>query len=494
MRKRKAATQPEDTRRRVAQTSVRPNTHQDASDFSRTSASARYAEARQKRSRKGALRTFLIVLLAFVLVGGTVAFAYVNNIAGRLSEGIDAVLRGSLTEVEGGEPFYMLLVGVDKNQDRVNSEEYGEEQSAYRTDSILLARVDPTEKKVTLVSIHRDTLVDLGSNGKQKINAAYSIGGAAYTVEVVSEFAGVPISHYAEIDFDQFCAVVDTIGGIDVNVAVDVYDPEYTGADIKAGEQTLNGDQALQLCRARHAYDNYGDGDLYRAANQRMVIGAILKKILTLDAGTMASTISTIADSVSTDLSLTEILSLANTFKDFNLDTDLMSGMEPTNSKYVNDTWYEICDTTAWQTMMMRVNQGLSPYSDESEDPTAEVLGTTGTTNNGSSDDEAATTTSADSSNTDYSGTVEVLNGAGVNGLAGRISSTLSNYGFDTYAGNADSLDYSSTHIIYVGTENQAKANAVADILGLDTIQADDGTYDGEAEVVVVLGADMADN
>lgn len=487
MPRRRSATQPEEASNNFSYRKVAaPNARQDANGYSRSSA-GRYADARQSRKRKSVLRVFLIVLVSIFVIGGTAAFAYVSNISSRLSEGIDAALRGQLTEVEGGDPFYMLLIGIDKSWDRVESSEYGSESSAYRTDSIILARIDPTELKVTLVSIHRDTLVDLGKNGKEKINAAYSIGGAAYTVEVISEFAGVPISHYAEIDFDQFVSVVDTLGGIDVNVAIDCIDPDYTGANIKAGQQTLNGEQALQLCRARHAYDDLGDGDVYRAANQRMVIGAILKKILKSDAATMTSTVATLADSVSTDLSISDILSLANSFRAFDLDNDLMSGMEPTNSKYVNDTWYEICDTTAWQKMMTRVNQGLSPYDDAGEDPTGGII-----------DSANTASTSGSSSNTttgsDYSGTVEVLNGAGIKGLAGRVASTLSDQGFDTSSDNADSMDYTKTRIIYVGSANQAKANAVADILGLSNVVADDGTYAGEAEVVVVLGADMANS
>lgn len=487
---RKSAPQTEEAPRKTARTrTTSPSVTNDAANYSRSSASARYADARHSRKRKSALRVFLIVVLSFVVVGGTVAFAYVSNISSRLSEGIDSALRGQLTDTVGGDPFYMLLIGVDKDEGRVNSAEYGADSSNYRTDSILLARIDPTEAKVTLVSIHRDTLVNLGSNGTEKINAAYSIGGAAYTVEVISEFAGVPISHYAEVDIDQFISIVDVIGGIEVNVAIDCIDPNYTGANIKAGYQTLDGDNALKLCRARHAYDDLGDGDVYRAANQRMVIGAIIKKVLQSDAATMASTITTMAESVSTDLSITEILSLASSFRNFNLDTDLMSGMEPTNSKYVNDTWYEICDTNAWQEMMVRVNQGLSPYSSESQDPTGGVLDATDVSNDSS--DSADTTSSVEA---DYSGTVEVLNGAGIDGLAGRIASTLSNQGFNTWSDNADSIDYSTTRIIYVGSENQAKAKAVADVLGLTNVVADDGTYAGEAEVVVVVGADMANN
>lgn len=480
--------------------------------YSRTSLD-HYASARTKRKAKGAVRAVVITIIAVLALGCTVAFAYFSNISSKLNEGIDSALRGQLTETASGDPFYMLLIGIDKSWDRAESAEYGADDAAYRTDSILLARVDPSNKQVTLVSIHRDTLVDFGSDGgKQKINAAYSIGaakkdkgedtsGAAYTVETISKFAGVPITHYAEIDFDQFVSVVDTIGGIDVNVPVDVIDPKFTGANIKAGQQTINGEQALQLCRARHAYDKYGDGDVYRAANQRMVIGAILKKVLASDPATITNTVNTLAGSVSTDLSIQDILSLATTFRGFDMNTNMYSGMEPTNSKVINGIWYEICDTKAWQKMMTRVNQGLSPYESESEDSALGVAGAGTATKNADGSTGAATSASTTGSSasdssaaTDHSGTVEVLNGAGVNGLAGRVASSLSKQGFDTKAATADSYDYSTTRIIYVGDENKAKAQAVAESLGLSNVRADDGTYSGEADVVVVLGQDMANN
>ena len=480
--------------------------------YSRTSLD-HYASARTKRKAKGAVRAVVITIIAVLALGCTVAFAYFSSISSKLNEGIDSALRGQLTETASGDPFYMLLIGIDKSWDRAESAEYGADDAAYRTDSILLARVDPSNKQVTLVSIHRDTLVDFGSDGgKQKINAAYSIGaakkdkgedtsGAAYTVETISKFAGVPITHYAEIDFDQFVSVVDTIGGIDVNVPVDVIDPKFTGANIKAGQQTINGEQALQLCRARHAYDKYGDGDVYRAANQRMVIGAILKKVLASDPATITNTVNTLAGSVSTDLSIQDILSLATTFRGFDMNTNMYSGMEPTNSKVINGIWYEICDTKAWQKMMTRVNKGLSPYESESEDSALGVAGAGTATKNADGSTGAATSASTTGSSasdssaaTDHSGTVEVLNGAGVNGLAGRVASSLSKQGFDTKAATADSYDYSTTRIIYVGDENKAKAQAVAESLGLSNVRADDGTYSGEADVVVVLGQDMANN
>ena len=474
--------------------------------YSRDSSVDRYARTRRKRKRLGGLRVFLIVLFLAILGAGGVALAYMNNLSGKLNSGIDSALRSNLKETVAGDPFYVLLMGVDKSQSRTSGAEaslYGDSDADFRADSIILARIDPSQKQVTLVSLHRDTLIDFGADGgKQKLNAAYSIGaskegssGPAYMVETVSKFAGVPISHYVEIDFDGFSAVVDKLGGIEVDVPIDM-DDDLAGAHLKAGTQTLDGQQALAFARSRHSYDNYGDGDVYRAANQRMVIGAIAKKILASDPATITNTVSTLADYVTTDYNATDILGLATQFAGFDPEKSMYTGMEPTESKYVNSTWYEICQTEEWKKMMVRVNQGLSPYSDASQDPTGDNAGGVTNIKNDGATTSSTTGASVDSttasSETDYSGTVEVLNGAGVSGLAGRIASTLDNNGFDATAATADSYDYAKTNVFYVGEENKAKAQAVAETLGLSSIKQDDGTYAGDADVVVVLGSDMA--
>lgn len=115
------------------------------------------------------------------------------------------------------------------------------------------------------------------------------------------------------------------------------------------------------MCRARHAYDAYGDGDMYRAANQRMVISAIGKKILQLDPVSMATVVAKLSGSVTTDMDVNSIIGLATSLRGLNTSTDIYHGMEPTTSKYVNQTWYEICNTAEWKKMMQRVDQGLSP-------------------------------------------------------------------------------------------------------------------------------------
>lgn len=348
----------------------------------REKAAAAYAAKRKKRGRMKIFKVAAVAFICALLALGSTAFAYVVTLQANLHAGLDDNLESSLKQVADGEPFYMLLLGIDKDQERAESSNYGPSDSAYRTDSMMLARIDPKDKQVTLVSLHRDTLVDLGKNGKQKINAAYPYGGASYTVDVVSEFAGVPISHYAEIDFDQFASIVDTLGGVEIDVPIDIDDP-HVGPPIKKGKQILNGEQALELCRSRHAYDAYGDGDVYRAANQRMVIEQICKQLLAAPPATMATTIQQFASAVTTDLTVQEIIQLANDMRGINIDTDVYSGMEPTSSLYTNNTWFEVCNVPAWREMMMRVNKGLSPYSSADQDPTHGAAGGTLNINNG---------------------------------------------------------------------------------------------------------------
>ena len=349
----------------------------DAEALSRLQGSARYTNARYGRTARTVARATLLGLLVAVVAIAAVAIPYVIRVNSNLhdEERIDENLREALTlteEREPGDPFYMLLMGIDRDTDRTESSEYGEEDSNYRSDSIMLVRVDPKTPSVTLVSIHRDTWVDLGEYGMQKINAAFTFGGPAFMVETVEKLADVEISHYAEVDMDGFAAIVNQLGGITVNLGVDVYDPYYTGLDLKAGEQELNGYEAALLCRARHAYDDYGDGDVYRAANQRAVISAIVKKILKSDPVTMASTVETLSQYVNTDFDVAEIIDLALQFRKLDVDNNVWSGMCPT-AGYYDETmgvWYEELQVDAWNEMMERVKAGLPPLADDATDQT----------------------------------------------------------------------------------------------------------------------------
>ncbi|MCI1667962.1 MAG: LCP family protein [Olsenella sp.] len=449
-----------------------------------------YVSKRKKAKRSHRVLKVVVITLVAVLAVAGAAFAwYINNINSKLSKGIDSNLLNQLVATtKTDDPFYMLLLGVDQDDER--TQEWGADQSNYRTDSIILVRVDPPNKKVTLISIPRDTMVDMDDHGTQKINAAYSFGGASYMVEQVSKLAGVNISHYAELNFEQFTSIVDTLGGIEVTLPVAVSDMEYSDIDLPAGTQTLDGQQALGLCRSRHAYDAYGGGDYYRSANQRMVIAAIIRKVLDSDPTSWPGLISQLADSVTTDLSATDILSLANQFKDFDTENDIYSGSVPTTSTYTNNLWYEVVDENAWKTMMQRTDAGEPPYSDSSQDFTAGVAGSV-SSGTGSSDSSESSSTSSEPI---YSGSVLVLNGTPTQGLASSAANVLTQAGYSTIAGNADSTSHTTTTIVYNTSKTssaQDEARGVVEKLGLSVTPVENpGTYSDNYDVVVVLGTD----
>lgn len=329
-----------------------------ASAYSRNA----YAARRPKKHR--GLKAALVVLLVLLLGVGGAAFGgimYVNSISDRLHENVDQDLMQALSveKAAPGEPFYMLIMGVDRSEERVAEGD----MDTFRSDSMILTRVDPVQKNVSLVSIERDTYVNIAGYGADKINASAALGGSALVVDTISKFAGVPISHYVEIDFDGFKAAVDALGGIEVDVPITI-DDDLAGGRVEAGLQTLNGDQALVLCRSRHAYDDYGSGDYYRMANQRMVMGAIAKKILSSDVVTMANTINAMADYITTDMDVQTIIEVATEMRGMDADQDIYSAMNPTIPAQVDGIWYEYCDLAAWQTMMGRVDAGLPPYAD----------------------------------------------------------------------------------------------------------------------------------
>ena len=442
-----------------------------------------YDRARSQKSRR--LKVALAVV-GVLLVGGLgTAFAYYGILSGNLHAGVDADLRAALVETDpASEPFYLLLMGTDGSSDRESSEEFAGDQ--FRSDSIMLTRIDPVGKKVTLVSVHRDTLVDMGEYGQNKLNAAHALGGAALAVQTVSELAGVPISHYAEINFDGFKDVVDALGGVEVDVPMEI-DDQDAGGHLDAGPQTLNGDQALILCRARHAYDEFGDGDSYRAANQRLVLAAIAKKLLAADVATMASTVQALSQYVTTDLEITDIIGIAQAMQGLDPATDIYSGMEPTTSEYIGGIWYEINDAEAWKTMMERVDQGLPPTDqDVVDEASGTILASTGsgqlTNDNGDLSGGGASQM--------RQGTVAVRNGNGVSGAGSQAAERVESLGYTVESGNADSFDYERTMIVYDDASDAERAQEIAEALGVGQPQQNDGSYLFDSDFLVVLGAD----
>lgn len=387
-------------RKKPVQHTHRPTTGAASRIYSRENV-GRYAErARQRRRGRVIRRGLLIGVLGVLLVGVVTAGAWVTSLMSRLNDGevITSDLLATLTDSDvTREPFYMLLLGTDGRP--------GEE--TYRTDSIILARVDPTDKEVTLISIPRDTAyVYKGST--VKINAVFSYGGSDDMVQAVNDLCGVQISEYAEINFDGLKALVDAVGGIDIYVPEGdgVDDPEAGPVVIEPGQQHMNGEAALTFSRARH---QFADGDYTRMRHQRMVLGALAEKILNnLDVTTVPGLMNQLADMVKTSLNVTDIVSLINAMHGMDVD-NMYSANLPSwagADTYINGQSFVFVDETALAEMMARVDAGEDPQGPQTMGTTGEGGGTVGDLYENSNEDwiyGTATTGSSDESSTEGS-------------------------------------------------------------------------------------------
>jgi LCP family protein required for cell wall assembly len=287
-------------------------------------------------------------LLALTVIGIAIALAtYTQQIDENMSfdkqarEKIDKVL---VAPKEIDDPYYVLLLGSDS---RTPGDYSG------RSDTIILVRVDPKVPQATLLSIPRDTEIQLEGYGAQKINSAYTYGQQAGAIEAVSQLCGVDISHYVEIDFEGVIGLVDTLGGVMVNVPVPV---AIDSIVLDPGEQLLNGAQALGLSRCR----NYPTGDYQRVVNQRILLKAVLKQVLAADPVALPGLIEQLSTCVRTDISSLDAVSLLLDLREIR-DEDMYMETIPSYNNYHDEASYIAIKEPEFSEMMERVKQGLPP-------------------------------------------------------------------------------------------------------------------------------------
>jgi len=192
-----------------------------------------------------------------------------------------------------------------------------------RSDVLILATVYPAGPRVALLSIPRDLYLEIPGYGQNRINTAHFWGeneaegqGPVLAMETVRQNFGVPVQHYVRLDFNGFRAIVDAIGGVDVNVEEPVVDYAYPTDDygvitieIPAGEQRMDGETALRYARSRH-----GSSDFERAQRQQQIMQAFIRRLLTPAVWPRLPIVyAAVMDNVGTDLTIGDILLLAPT-------------------------------------------------------------------------------------------------------------------------------------------------------------------------------------
>ena len=215
---------------------------------------------------------------------------------------------------DGKERVNILLLGVDRRE---------ASRGLPRSDSMMVVSIDPVTKRYDLFSILRDTYVDIPGHGSSRINAAIVNGGPELAMETVSQFTSMPIDRYVITDFEGFKALIDALGGVELDVEKNMYyrDPTDNGEydiNLKKGVQTLDGDKALQYVRFR--YD--ATSDYTRTERQRKLLSAVADQ---MKKGTNLIQLPTILKEVTpyiqTNISSMDMLKLASLGLQVNTET-----------------------------------------------------------------------------------------------------------------------------------------------------------------------------
>lgn len=215
----------------------------------------------------------------------------------------------------------ILLIGQDRRP---------EESGTTRSDAIMIVSMNAETKKVTLVSIMRDTYVQIPGHVDNRINAAYRFGGASLLCETIEKNFGLKIDGTVGVDFSGFVDVINAVGGVDIDLtSAEAEHLSGVHPNLHAGLNRLNGEEALSYSRIRHL----AGGDRMRTQRQRNVITSLINRFKSSSLTELNKLIDTVLPLVSTDLGNLEIMHYAVTALTMDLG-DLRSHAIPVEGAY----------------------------------------------------------------------------------------------------------------------------------------------------------------
>ncbi|HDX9627806.1 TPA: LCP family protein [Bacillus cereus] len=326
----------------------------------------RYYHLQNSRIKKKRRRKFFYFLI-FVFLFGGVGLYILNSYSSLMGMYSGFTRQKSDLRTEDveitKEPFTLLIMGI---------EDYATDGQNGRTDSLMFATVNPKTKKISLMSIPRDSRVPIvGKNKEDKINAAHAYGGEEMAIKTVEGFLKVPVDHYIKIDFQGFKGIVDAVGGVTVDVPFDFWERSdvdyYKKIEFKQGQQDLNGEEALAYVRMRKQDPN---GDYGRAARQRQLLAAVAQKL------NSASTVFKIKDLtavvgkyIKTDIPISDGLALYNKLSGFDPSTIQTLKLEGEDKK-IGGIYYFLPDPIGVETVRNEIKKELGETANTQENPT----------------------------------------------------------------------------------------------------------------------------
>jgi LCP family protein required for cell wall assembly len=388
----------------------------------------------------------------------------------------NAAAAPAATEQPRSKAINVLFLGTDERADEV--------EGPLRTDTIILATLDLDSQTAGMLSLPRDLWVPIPNfNMTTKINTAYGLGvanqyaggGPQLVMDTVSSFVGQEVPYFVRINFDGFEQMIDLIGGIDIDVPKTIHDEQYPTDDygvetfhLDAGLQHMDGETSLKYARTRNVDDDYG-----RSRRQQDVIRAILDKVRSANMlptllSNAPSLLSTFANSFSTNIPLDKMIEWATAIVDRPPQEVRQLVLD---SRYGEETYSE---QGAWILLPDRakvraaVNTFFTPPALSSAESVAVA-----------SDPTAVN--------------IELLNGAGVPGLAAQVRDLLEARGWHVVSiGDADRGDYAQSILINYGV-SEAVIQQVSNALGMQPALASVSGLnpDTQIDMRIVLGQDV---
>ncbi|MEO7018133.1 MAG: LCP family protein [Leifsonia sp.] len=434
--------------------------------------SGKPGKPRKRRSRTKRIIGWTALGLAVLLVvfGGYAAYSYFRFVGG--VKHVDAIAESNKPKSDlDGSAQNILLVGDDHRPDGASKAELDQlgttaDGGGTNTDTMMLLHLPADGRSATLISLPRDSWVDVPGHGMNKLNSAFSLGGgnsdptggARLLIQTVQNLTGLTIDHYVRVSLLGFYDIANALGPINVCLNNAVDDP-YSQANFPAGVSTLDAHQALAFVRQRHGLPR---GDLDRVVRQQYFLSVEAHKFLSagtlLNPGKLTKVLDAVSGSLETDPGL-NFLSLAAQMQGLSggkiqSATIPVSGT-PTITVDGQDLSIVQVDTAAMPAFIQKLIGQPSAYDQATAAKPADVK-------------------------------VTVLNGGSANGAATQATQTFASAGFKTGApGDASATP---TTLIQYPSGQEAQAKAVAALLPGATLQETSSV----SGVTVVLGEDGA--
>ena len=406
----------------------------------------------------------LIVLILIMLIGGFVVYSGYKNGWG-LSNMLATFVGHDQETLKNLDELKVLVLGVSTDT------------SAVLTDTIMVGSYNPKAQKASLLSIPRDTFVgknEASANSYNKINALYQTS-ADKILAAVNDLTGLELQYYVVVDTEALIKLVDTIGGVEFNVPIDMdYDDSSQDLHIhlKAGWQLLDGEKAENLVRFRHNNDwtsypaSYGDNDVGRMRTQREFITEVIKQTLQMkNIGKIGEIVDIAYEYIETNITLSVLKDYIPYALEFSTE-NIQTGSLPGTNEKLNGLWFFKANKTKTKELIN------------------EMFETNKVEENKQDDDEPIEDTSANKKIK-----IEVLNGTSTSSNLSSVATMLKQKNY-TILKSAETTNSTYTTIIANGETDKAIAEKIKDVLGGGTVLTAKNTS-SKANITIIIGNDF---